>query len=168
MLMRIAGTVNDSIVDGPGLRFSVFTQGCPHGCPGCQNPETHDPNGGTEADTDDLIAQFAANPLLDGLTLTGGEPFEQPEACIRLARAARAKGLNVWVYSGATYEELLAQNDPGIMQLLALCDVLVDGRYVQSERSLELRFRGSRNQRLIDLPATRRNGHVVCWTPPVW
>lgn len=168
MLIRIAGTVNDSIVDGPGLRFTVFTQGCPHACPGCHNPDTHDPQGGHDADTDDLIAKMKKNPLLDGLTLSGGEPFVQPAPCIVLAQAARAQGLSVWAYSGFTYEELLAHPDPQVQELLLLCDVLVDGRFELEQRSLELRFRGSRNQRLIDLPATRAAGQVVCWAPPVW
>ena len=168
MLIRIAGAVNDSIVDGPGLRFTVFTQGCPHACPGCHNPDTHDPQGGYDADTDDLIAKMKKNPLLDGLTLSGGEPFVQSAPCIVLAQAARAQGLNVWAYSGFTYEELLAHPDPQVQELLLLCDVLVDGRFELEQRSLELRFRGSRNQRLIDLPATRAAGQVVCWTPPVW
>ena len=92
MKIRIAGTVNDSIVDGPGLRFAVFTQGCPHHCPGCQNPETHDPNGGHEEDTDALIARMKKNPLLSGLTLTGGDPLEQSAPCLALARAAKKYG----------------------------------------------------------------------------
>ncbi len=168
MTIRIAGTVNDSIVDGPGLRYAVFTQGCPYACPGCQNPETHDPNGGRAADTNDLIREMMKNPLLDGLTLSGGEPLEQPEACIELAQAARARGLSVWIYSGATYEEIMARPQVPAHALLALCDVLVDGRYVQAQRSLELPFRGSRNQRLVDLNATRAQGQVVLWSPGVW
>ena len=99
MNISIAGLVNDSIVDGPGFRFAVFTQGCPHDCPGCHNPQTHDFAGGQDADTDDIIAQFRKNPLLDGITLTGGDPFCQPEPCAALARAAHESGLNVWALS---------------------------------------------------------------------
>ena len=108
MNMRIAGIVNDSIVDGPGLRLAIFAQGCPHHCPGCHNPESHDFAGGSDMDTEKIIARMDANPLLDGITLTGGEPFEQPEACRILADAAHARGLNVWAYSGYTFEQLCA------------------------------------------------------------
>ena len=154
MKIRIAGTVNDSIVDGPGLRFAVFTQGCPHHCPGCQNPETHDPNGGHEEDTDALIARMKKNPLLSGLTLSGGEQMEQPAPCLELAKAAHANGLNVWSYTGYTSEELMRQNDPDRMALLRQVDVLVDGPFVQDLYDISLRFCGSSNQRLIDVPAT--------------
>ena len=108
------------------------------------------------------------NPLLDGLTLSGGEPFEQPAACLQLALAARARGLNVWAYSGSTYEALLEKGDGDIRRLLAACDVLVDGPFVQSRRSLELDFRGSANQRLIDLGRTRQTGEVTLWQRPAW
>ena len=102
--MRIAGTVSESIVDGPGLRLTVFTQGCPHHCPGCHNPQTHDPAGGREESTAALLARYAANPLLDGLTLSGGEPMEQAAECAALAEAVHALGGNVWVYTGWRYE----------------------------------------------------------------
>ena len=168
MDIRIAGTVNDSIVDGPGLRFTVFTQGCPHRCPGCHNPETHDAAGGTLADTDELIARFQKNPLLSGITLSGGDPMAQPSPCAHLARAAHAAGLNVWTYTGYTLEALLLENDEARLSLLRETDVLVDGPFHQAERSLELKFCGSRNQRLINLPETLRTGTVVLWSAPVW
>ena len=161
MLIRIAGTVNDSIVDGPGFRYTVFAQGCHIRCPGCHNPETHDPAGGKWIDTDAIIAQMDDNHLLDGLTLSGGDPFLQPEPCIVLARAARHIGLNVWAYSGRTFEELLAMNDPLVYALLGVCDVLVDGRFVLALRTLDLRFRGSSNQRLIDVPASLKAKWVI-------
>ena len=101
--MRIAGTVSESIVDGPGLRLTVFTQGCPHHCPGCHNPQTPDPAGGREESTAALLARYAANPLLDGLTLSGGEPMEQAAECAALAEAVHALGGNVWVYTGWRY-----------------------------------------------------------------
>ena len=147
MNMRIAGIVNDSIVDGPGLRLAIFAQGCPHHCPGCHNPESHDFSGGSDMDTEKIIARMDANPLLDGITLTGGEPFEQPEACRILADAAHARGLNVWAYSGYTFEQLCAV--PEKRRLLEACDVLVDGPFLLAERSLDLRFRGSKNQRVL-------------------
>lgn len=168
MNIRIAGTVNDSIVDGPGLRYAVFVQGCSHRCPGCQNPETHDPLGGHYDDTNNLIAKMKKNPLLSGLTLSGGEPMEQPIPCLALAKAAHESGLNVWCYTGYTWEQLTQENDPDRMALMHEIDVLVDGPFIQAEKSLELDFRGSRNQRLIDSPASLRTGTVTLWTPPKW
>lgn len=167
MDIRISGMAQDSIVDGPGLRFTVFTQGCPHCCPGCHNRETHDPLGGRTVDTEDLIAQMRENPLLSGLTLSGGEPFAQPEPCLALAQGAKAQGLDVWAYSGYTYEELIRRGG-AVLDMLSVCDVLVDGPFIQGGRSLELKFRGSRNQRLIDLAETRKAGEVRLWAPPVW
>ena len=105
--MRIANTISDSIVDGPGLRFTVFTQGCPHACPGCHNPETHDPSGGYEESVEVLCQKMAGNPLTEGLTLSGGDPFLQAGECALLARGAHERGLNVWVYTGYTYEKLM-------------------------------------------------------------
>ena len=163
MKMRIAGLVEESIVDGPGFRMAVFAQGCHIHCPGCHNPETHDPDGGREADTEDMIARMRQNPLLDGITLTGGDPFLQPEACLMLARAAHAQGLNVWAYSGQTLEQLLAlrAERPFLGELLEEIDVLVDGPFLLERRTLDLRFRGSDNQRVIDMPETLRRGDVV-------
>jgi len=149
MKMRIAGIVNDSIVDGPGIRMTIFVQGCPHHCPGCHNPQSHDFAGGQEMDTADIIERMDSNPLLDGITLSGGEPFEQCEGCMILAKAARERGLNVWAYSGYTLERLM--EIPEKKQLLKECDVLVDGPFILAERSLNLRFRGSKNQRIIEL-----------------
>lgn len=164
--MRIANTVSDSIVDGPGLRFTVFTQGCRHHCPGCHNPETHPFDGGTEVTVDELLARMLENPLTVGLTLSGGDPMEQAEECAALARAARAAGKNVWTYTGYTYEQLLAQGDPHRLALLEASHVLVDGPFLQAEKTYGLPFRGSRNQRLIDLEKTRAAGQVVLWSRP--
>ena len=159
MNIRIAGLVNDSIVDGPGFRFAVFTQGCPHACPGCHNPETHDFSGGRDEDTNTIIEKFRTNPLLDGITLTGGDPFCQPEACIELANAAHKAGLNVWAYTGFTYEEISA--NPAMRALVETIDVLVDGPFLLSERTLSMRFRGSKNQRMIDIPASIKEGTIA-------
>ena len=147
--MRIANTVSDSIVDGPGLRFTVFTQGCPHRCPGCHNPGTHDPAGGREVSVAELAAELSGNPLTDGLTLSGGEPFCQAAECAALARIAWERGLNVWAYTGYTYERLLAGEVPDALALLEQVDVLVDGPFVEAEKSYAALFRGSANQRLI-------------------
>ena len=158
--MRIAATLQDSIVDGPGLRFTVFVQGCSHRCPGCHNPQTHDPAGGEEQSVEALVARMRSNPLTDGLTLSGGEPFEQPQACLALANAAHQAGLNVWCYSGYTYEELLA-GSPDQQALLQAVDVLVDGPFLLKERTLSLPFRGSRNQRIIAVPESLQAGQVI-------
>ncbi len=161
--MRVAGTVSDSITDGPGLRFAVFLQGCPHRCPGCHNPGTWASDGGTEISADELSEKLDGNPLADGLTLSGGEPFCQAAECAELARLAHGRGKSVWTYTGFTWEQLLDMDDPDRNALLAQTDVLVDGRFLEEERSYELRFRGSRNQRLIDVPASLREGRVVLW-----
>lgn len=169
-IIRLYGLVTDSIVDGPGFRTSIFTQGCPHHCPGCHNPGSHDFEAGTVYTLDDVEKKFSGNPLLDGVTLTGGEPFCQAAACAELARRAHTRGLNVWTYTGYTYEKLteIAASDPDVAALLAVTDVLVDGPFLLSERSLELDFRGSRNQRLIDLNQTRATGAVTLYAPPEW
>ena len=159
MQIRLYGLVDDSIVDGPGFRLAIFTQGCPHGCPGCHNPDSHAMDGGTIYDTADIIDMIDDNPLLDGITLTGGEPFMQCAACLELSRAAHARGLNVWCFTGFLYEQLLKREDA--QKLLGDIDVLVDGPFVLSERSLELRFRGSRNQRVIDMKRTRETGEIA-------
>ena len=159
--MRIANYIQDSIVDGPGLRFTLFTQGCPHHCEGCHNPETHDPQGGKEVPADDIIRAMLGNPLTDGLTLSGGEPFAQPEDCLKIARAAREHGLNVWAWSGWTFEQLLADPRPAVRELLGLLDGLVDGPFVLARRSLSLKWRGSTNQRVLDVPKSLAAGAAV-------
>lgn len=159
MEIRVAGIEDDSIVDGPGFRLTVFTQGCPHDCPGCHNPETHPFDGGKIMDADAIVKMMKDNPLLDGITLSGGDPFCQPEPCAYLARKAKDMGLNVWAYSGWTFEALMGM--PEVRPLLESVDVLVDGPFILAQRTLELRFRGSRNQRLVDVPASLAEGRAV-------
>lgn len=151
MLIRVANIIQDSIVDGPGLRLVIFTQGCPHGCAGCHNPETHSFTGGRLMNTEKIISMMDKNPLLEGITLSGGEPFCQPEACIELARAAKKRGLNVWAYTGYLYDDIIKDGDMAEGQLLHLVDVLIDGPFIQELRTLDLPWRGSKNQRLIDV-----------------
>lgn len=163
MKIRLAGTVEDSIVDGPGLRFVIFVQGCPHGCAGCHNPETHDFSGGYEADTDDLYRLCAENPLTTGVTFSGGEPFCQAQPLYELGIRFKQLGLDIMCYSGWTYEELLkkAESEEYVKKLLSVADYLVDGRFELDKRSLELRFRGSANQRIIDLRESEKLGRAV-------
>ena len=159
--MKIFGLAQDSIVDGPGFRFACFVQGCPHGCPGCHNPDSHDPSGGREMTVEEVAAEMLGNPLTDGLTLSGGEPFAQAEDCLRLAAAARSRGLNVWSYSGWTFEHLRDEGTPEQKALLQALDVLIDGPFLLAERTLALPWRGSRNQRVIDVPASLAAGKAV-------
>ena len=160
MQIRIAGTVEDSIVDGPGLRFVVFVQGCPHRCEGCHNPETHDFGGGRIADTDELFRQCMENPLTQGVTFSGGEPFCQAQPLYELGMKFKQSGLNLMCYSGWTFEQLLdkSHQEEYTAKLLSVLDILVDGRFELSQRSLELRFRGSRNQRIIDVQKSLISG----------
>ena len=161
--MRIADIVQDSIVDGVGLRLVVFAQGCLKKCPDCHNPNTHDPMGGREVPVDEIVDMMKRNPLTDGLTLSGGEPFLQAEECALLASKTHELGLNVWCYSGSTYEELLeeAEKDDYYAKLLEEIDVLVDGMFVSAQKSLKLKWRGSVNQRLIDVKKSRKAGKVI-------
>lgn len=165
MDIQIADIVNDSVVDGTGIRMTIFTQGCPHRCPGCHNPTTHPFEGGYTFSVDELFKRVCKNPLLDGITLSGGEPFVWAAPLAELARRVRAEGLNVWCYTGYTLDELeeTAATDEHVRALLNEIDVLVDGRFVLEERDLTLLFRGSRNQRIIDMNRTRAAGAVVLW-----
>ncbi|HBC27629.1 MAG TPA: anaerobic ribonucleoside-triphosphate reductase activating protein [Ruminococcaceae bacterium] len=160
-MLKISGTIPESIVDGKGIRYVIFTQGCPHRCPGCQNPQTHDFAGGKPADTDAILREISQDPLLRGVTFSGGEPFCQPAPLAQLAREIHRRKLDVTVYTGYTLEELWAMHDKDVDDLLAQADVLVDGRFVLAQRDLTLRFRGSRNQRLIDMNKTRGTGEIA-------
>lgn len=161
--LRIAGIQQDSIVDGPGIRYVIFTQGCPHHCPGCHNPQTHDPKGGQDADREKILEQISGNPLISGVTFSGGEPFVQAEALVPLAKAIKAQGKNLMIYTGYVYEELCRMDAPGVQELLAAADLLVDGPFILKERDLTLSYRGSSNQRVIDLEKTRQKGEVVLY-----
>ena len=152
-LLRLSGVISESIVDGPGFRYVVFTQGWPHGCPCCHNPQTHDFNGGTLIDPLTLLPEIDENPLLAGVTFSGGEPFCQPEALLPLAQEIKARGLHLLIFSGYTYEQLqaMAASSEATAQLLRLCDTLIDGPYIEEQRDLTLQFRGSANQRVLQL-----------------
>ncbi len=162
-MIKLSGIEPESIVDGPGFRYVVFTQGCRHNCKGCHNPETHDPDGGYWEDTDNLIAQLKKNPLLKGVTLSGGEPFDQAEALIDFVREVIGLGYDVFAYTGYTFEQLLQYGEirPAWSELLKMCNVLVDGKFEIEKRSLELLFRGSSNQRLIDVKRSLDAGEVI-------
>ena len=161
--IRVAGIVPESVVDGPGFRYAIFTQGCRHNCPGCQNPQTHDFEGGYVVDTDDLFAEMMEDPLIKGMTFSGGDPFVQPAPLAELAVRAHAAGKDIVAYSGYTYEQLLAKaaQEPAVMDLLRETDVLIDGPFILEQRNLELKFRGSDNQRVIDVKQSLASGEVV-------
>ena len=158
--IRVAGIIPESYTDGTGIRYTIFVQGCKHGCYNCQNKETWDFNSGTEIDIDKLMEQIEDNPLLDGITFSGGDPMYQPEQCKELAKLIKKKtNLNIWCYTGFDFEELL-DNDKQ-RDFLNYIDVLVDGAYKEELRSLELRFRGSSNQRIIDVNESLNSGEIV-------
>ncbi len=160
MNVRISGIVKESIVDGKGIRTAIFLQGCPHHCVGCHNPQTHDPTGGTEMTTDEIMKPVFSNIILDGITLTGGDPFMQPKEAGELARLAKEHGLNVWTYTGYTFEEILKSENDDWINLLKLSDVLIDGKFEKPLRTLDKPFVGSSNQRVIDVKRSIESGKV--------
>ena len=165
MRISLSGVTGDSIVDGPGLRLTIFTQAACTIAPAATTHRRTTPRR-LLADTEDILAAAAENPLLDGITLSGGDPFLQPVPCLALAEGAHKIGLNVWTYTGYTWEALLEENDAEKLALLKETDVLVDGPFLLAERSLELRFCGSRNQRLIDVKKSLAEDKVVLWEEP--
>lgn len=164
--IRVAGIQNDSITDGPGLRFALFVQGCPHHCPGCHNPETWDADGGKAYTPEEIFQMIQKNPLLSGVTLTGGEPMEQAEALLPFAKLVKEKGLHLAIYTGYTLEELWGKKEA--LALLSLVDVLVDGPYVAEKRSLALKFRGSSNQRILNVPKSLEAGQAILLENTSW
>ena len=166
-MLNLSGIVGDSIVDGPGIRTTFFCQGCPHHCEGCHNPETWEFGCGTDMETEDMVAIVKSNPLCRGVTFSGGEPFAQAEGYWELAQALKKEGYEVASYSGFTFEQLL-QGTPAQRKLLEAIDVLIDGPYIRAERSLELVFRGSKNQRILDVPKSLAAGKAVETTAKRW
>lgn len=163
--IRIAGYVDDSIVDGPGIRFTIFTQGCAHHCFNCHNPETWAFDKGKDVDIDELISKIKRNPLLQGITLSGGDPLYQVNACLELVKKVKElnSDLDIIIYTGFTFEELADnfKKNNDLLSLLKLSDILIDGKYEDSLRDLTLRFRGSSNQRVINLKKTFLEEKIV-------
>ena len=163
-VIRLAADLqSDSIVDGPGLRTVIWTQGCGHHCPGCQNPQTWDFEGGGEVPISMVLEAIDELEYQTGITFSGGDPMYQPEACYEIAKYCKEKGYNIWCYTGFTFEELIvmSKKKPIIKKFLQQIDVLVDGRFILEERDLSLLFRGSRNQRLIDVAKTLESGQIT-------
>ncbi len=164
--LRIAGVANESIVDGPGIRDTIFFQGCPHACPGCHNPETWETGGGNEISILDLLSLLIINPLVTGVTFSGGEPFLQASAAAALGGIFKEKGLDLWVYTGFTWEDLLVNTEkPGFKELLKIADVIVDGPFRKELKDNSIKFIGSSNQRLINVKISLETGRIVQWLP---
>jgi anaerobic ribonucleoside-triphosphate reductase activating protein len=164
--MRLSGITPESLVDGPGLRYVIFPQGCPHQCPHCHNPQSWDPDGGKEFSVRQIIRLIKQQKKTkQGITFSGGEPFLQASELADLALAIRQMGLDVVTYTGYTYEELIEDSSDAVKALVSASDILIDGKYIHDLRSIKLKFRGSSNQRIIDIAKTQKKGHIVLWEP---
>ena len=166
MKVRLASPITyDSIVDGPGLRMVIWTQGCIHNCEGCHNPQTHDLNAGFWLDHEQIIEQIKKTKLQKGITLSGGDPFLQAKALIPITAEAKKLGLDVWAYTGFRWEFLMHPNNPSHIEhyeLLTYVDTLVDGRFMKEKKSVDLIFRGSSNQRIIDVQKSLQEKEIIC------
>ncbi|MDR0583164.1 MAG: anaerobic ribonucleoside-triphosphate reductase activating protein [Treponema sp.] len=160
-VLNIGGIESESIVDGPGFRYTVFVQGCHFRCPGCHNPQLQDFSGGRKMTVNELLRDIKANPLLDGLTLSGGDPFTQAASCAVLAENVRALGLSVITFTGFLWEELLDSGRQDWLRLIEASDIIVDGPFIMALRDIDLHFRGSANQRLIDVRRSLAAGRTV-------
>jgi anaerobic ribonucleoside-triphosphate reductase activating protein len=162
--MRLSGITQESLVDGPGLRYVIFTQGCPHQCPHCHNPESWDVSTGKEFSVKQVIRMIKQQKKTKrGVTFSGGEPFLQAAELAETALAARQLGWDVVTYTGFTYEELIEDGSSGIIALLSASDILIDGKYIHALRDTKLQFRGSSNQRIIDVAKTQKSGEITLW-----
>ena len=163
MKIKLSGEIKESIVDGPGIRYVVFTQGCHHNCKGCHNPETHDINGGYFKEIDEIINDFKKYPYMSGLTLSGGEPFLQKSAILSLITQFKIlyPNKNVIIYTGYTYEHLIKENDEEIINIVNNVDYLIDGPFILEKRDISLKFKGSTNQRIIDVKKTLLENKII-------
>ena len=162
MKIRLAADLQeDSIVDGNGIRTVIWTQGCSHNCPSCHNPSTHSFDGGELVDVEDVIERIENLSNQDGITFSGGDPMFQAKACSIIAKKIHELGMNVWAYTGFTFEELLDKGNKEILDFLRNIDVLIDGKFELSKKSLDIKFRGSTNQRVIDVPSSLELHRVV-------
>lgn len=158
--LRLASALQqDSIVDGPGIRCVIWTQGCPHHCIGCHNPQTHDCDAGITVYVAEIINEMQNMKLQTGITFSGGEPFLQAQALVDVAKEAKNLHWNIWAYSGYTFEEIMKH--PSMKELLSWIDVLVDGKFIEDQKDYRLRFKGSKNQRIIDVQASLAQDKIV-------
>lgn len=166
-MIRVAGIERESIVDGPGIRTVIFLQGCERRCRGCHNPGTWDKTAGDEMTGEEILQIIHSNPLCHAVTLSGGEPFLQADSLIPLVRTLKSEGYEVASYTGFTYEELITATEEH-RELLSTLDTLIDGPFVLEERSLDLPFRGSRNQRIVNVKASLAAGHIILERSKRW
>lgn len=161
--IRLAGIAYESLVNGPGMRRVFFSQGCNHNCKGCFNPDTHDFSGGEERDMDELIEDVLDNPIIKGVTFSGGDPMERAEEFAYMAKKFRENGLNVWSFTGYTFEYILEHLDDriGWREFINNIDVLIDGRFDETKMDDGIRFRGSSNQRIINVKESLDKGEIV-------
>ena len=161
MKIRLAADLQpDSVVDGEGIRTVIWTQGCPHKCRGCHNPSTHDFEDGLLVDVEEVKKELAKIKYQNGITFSGGDPLCQPEACLEIANFAKSIGMNVWCYTGFLFEELL--NKPDCLNFLNYVDVLVDGKFDNNLKSYSAKYRGSKNQRIINVKSSLKKKKAVC------
>ena len=166
--LRISGIMNDSIVDGPGLRYTIFTQGCPHNCEGCHNPQTHPLKGGKMINIKKIIKEIDNSPLLSGVTFSGGDPFIQAKNLVPVAKFVKEKGLELACYTGYLFEQLISGEIAYAKELLSYVDILIDGKFVISQKSLDCKFKGSRNQRTIDVQASLKENKAIISQNAKW
>lgn len=161
--IRIAGIIEESIVDGPGIRYVIFTQGCPHNCQGCHNPQTHDFNSGKIVNIEEIVDNINENPLLKGITLSGGEPFMQAKVLSKLIDKISNRNLDIITYTGFKFEDLLniANEKNNFLELLNRTDILIDGKFEEQNKDENLMYRGSSNQRAIDVKSSIQKGKIV-------
>jgi anaerobic ribonucleoside-triphosphate reductase activating protein len=161
--VRLSGIAYESLVNGPGIRRVLFSQGCSHNCKDCFNPETHSFNGGNDFNIDKLIEDINSNPMLRGVTFSGGDPLEQADKFAYIAKSVKDKGLSIWSYTGYTFEYIMEHryNKKGWDELLSSIDVLVDGKFKPELKEEGLKYRGSKNQRIIDVPKSLASGEAV-------
>lgn len=169
---KYAGLITNDFANGTGTCVSFWTQGCPHRCTGCHNPETWDFDGGKEIDTEELLDEIKKDPLLDGVTLSGGDPLFQADRLIEFAKQIKEYGLNIWIYTGFIFDNFIKYRNNEItddrinmdmIKLLEIADVVVDGPFIISKRTLNLKFRGSSNQRIIDTKKSFENNKIIEW-----
>ena len=161
--IRLAGIAYESLVNGPGIRRVFFAQGCRHNCEGCFNPDTHDFNGGEEKNMDELIEDVLENPMIKGVTFSGGDPLEQADKFAYMAKKFKKNGLNIWSFTGYTFEYILnhMNEKKELKDFISNIDVLVDGKFVENKKEDGIRFRGSTNQRIIDVPKSLAQGKII-------
>lgn len=167
MKINIAGTISDSIVDGPGVRYVVFAQGCDHHCKGCQNPQTWDFNKGKLVEVKELFDDIMKSVISKRVTFSGGDPFYQCKEFAELAKMLKKEGFEIVAYTGFTFEQLMSNPDYDRFELLSNIDYLVDGKFEEDKKSLSLRFKGSSNQRIIDVQKSLINWELDCIHKPI-